>query len=261
MEQEKLKLYFNRLGLELPGNITPDGTFLKRIFRAHVTHIPYENIDYLNLGKKEITLERIFSQVVEKNRGGICYDLNALLSEVLNTLGYEAYPVMADHYRTHMEHTDYRHSALIVRDCEGTVWLSDVGDSFSGALQPLILAEDIVQHPGNEAYLLKKREDGSWMLYVQLKNEWVANYAFFEQPATLEELTYFKLVAMDPGIPFTHDELFHLRTEDGFRLFRGRTLYIKNSEGKTARTVEESELPDVYALFGLKYPYTVYIDT
>ena len=261
MEQKKLKLYFNRLGLELPENITPDGTFLRRIFRAHVTHIPYENIDYLNLDKEEITLERLFSQVVEKNRGGICYDLNALLSDVLNTLGYEAYPVMADHYRTHMEHTDYRHSALIVRDCEGTVWLSDVGDSFSGALQPLILAEDIVQHPGNEAYLLKKREDGSWMLYVQLKNEWVANYAFFEQPATLEELTHFKLVAMGPSIPFTHDELFHLRTEDGFRLFRGHTLYIKNSEGKTARTVEESELPDVYALFGLKYPYTVYIDT
>ena len=180
MEQKKLKLYFNRLGLELPENITPDGTFLRRIFRAHVTHIPYENIDYLNLDKEEITLKRLFSQVVEKNRGGICYDLNALLSDVLNTLGYEAYPVMADHYRTHMEHTDYRHSALIVRDCEGTVWLFDVGDSFSGALQPLILAEDIVQHPGNEAYLLKKREDGSWMLYVQLKNEWVANYTFFE---------------------------------------------------------------------------------
>lgn len=95
---------------------------------------------------------------------------------------------------------------------------------------------------------------------MQLKNEWVANYAFFEQPATLEELTHFKLVAMDPGIPFTHDELFHLRTEDGFRLFRGRTLYVKSSEGKTIRTVDEDELPDVYAMFGLKYPHTVYME-
>lgn len=258
MEREKLKLYFDRLGLELPDRIPPDGAFLARIFRAHVTHIPYENIDYLNLDKKEITLDRLYSQVVEKRRGGICYDLNALLSEVLNTLGYEAYPVMADHYRTHMEHTDYRHSSLIVRDCEGTTWLSDVGDSFSGALQPLLLKEDIEQHLGNETYLLRKREDGSWMLYVQLKGEWVANYAFFEQPATLEELTYFKLVAMNPDIPFTHDELFHIRAEDGFRILRGRTLCIKNSEGKTVRSVEEDELPEIYAMFGLKYPHTVY---
>ena len=260
MEQEKLKQYFDRLGLEIPEKFTADGAFLKQIFKAHVTHIPYENIDYLNLDKQAITLDRIYTQVVERKRGGICYDLNSLLSEVLNTLGYEAYPVMADHYRTHMEHTDYRHSALIVRDCEGTKWLSDVGDSFSGALQPLILVENLEQHPGNEAYLLKKQEDGSWMLYVQLKGEWVANYAFFEQPATLEELTYFKLVAMNPEIPFTHDELFHLRTEDGFMLFRGRNLFIKNAAGKTSRTISEDELPEVYALFGLRYPRTVYLE-
>lgn len=260
MEQKKLKQYFGRLGLEYPGRITPDGALLKRIFLAHVTHVPYENIDYLNLDKKEITPDRLCSQVIDKRRGGVCYDLNALLGEALNTLGYEAFPVMADHYRTHMEHTDYRHSALIVRDCEGTVWLSDVGDSFSGALEPLILAEGIEQHPGNEAYLLKKREDGSWMLYVKLKDEWVANYAFFEQPAALKELTYFKLAAMNPDIPFTHDELFHLRTEDGYRLLRGRTLCTKSSEGKTIRTVEENELPDVYALFGLRYPHTVYME-
>lgn len=260
MEQEKLKLYFDRIGLELPEKITPDGSFLKKIYRAHVTHIPYENIDYLNLDKTEITLDRLCSQVLEKRRGGVCYDLNALLGEVLASLGYEAYPVMADHYRTHMEHTVYRHSSLIVKDCEGTVWLSDVGDSFSGALEPLLLTEDIEQHPGKEAYLLKKREDGSWMLYVKLPDGWTANYAFFEQPASPEELTYFKLIAMDPDIPFTHDELFHLRTEDGYRLLRGRTLCIKNTAGKIVRTVEEDELPDVYALFGLKYPPAVYLD-
>ena len=260
MERERLTRYFERLGLELPEEIRPDGDFLKRIFRAHVTHIPYENIDYLNLDRKEITLDRLFEQVVEKKRGGICYDLNALLGEVLSSLGYEAYPVIADHYRTHMEHTDYRHSALIVKDCSGTVWLSDVGDSFSGALEPLLLQEDTEQYRGNEGYCLKKREDGSWMLYVRLKGEWIANYAFCEQPATLEDLTYYKLVAMNPEIPFTKEELFHLRTEDGYRLLRGRTLWEKTAEGKTTRPVEESELSEIYGLFGLRYPCTAYME-
>ena len=183
MEQEKLARYFERLGLEFPAEIRADGAFLRLVFRAHVTHVPYENIDYLNLDRKWITPERLYEQVVVKRRGGTCYDLNALLCEALRTLGYAAYPVIADHYRTHMEHTNYRHSALIVRDCEGTVWLSDVGDSFSGALEPLLLQADTEQHRGSEVYRLEKREDGSWMLYVLLKGEWTANYAFSEKPA------------------------------------------------------------------------------
>lgn len=260
MEQEKLARYFERLELELPEEARPDGDFLNRIFRAHVTRIPYENIDYLNLDRKAITFERIYEQIVEKKRGGICFDMNALLGEVLRTLGYEAYPVIADHYRTHMEHTNYRHSALIVRDCSGTMWLTDVGDSFSGALEPLLLQENTEQHRGNEVYCLKKNEDGSWMLYVRLKGEWIANYAFSEQPVTLEELTFYKLVAMNPDIPFTNEELFHLRTEDGYRLLRGRTFLEKTAEGRTSRTVEESELPEIYGRFGLRYPRTVYLE-
>ena len=258
MDKERLKRYFERLEIDLPEKITPDGVFLERIYHAHVTHIPYENIDYLNLDKREITIEGLFHQVVLQKRGGVCYDLNALLGEVLNSLGYEAYPVMANHYRTHMENTVYRHSALIVTDCSGTKWLSDVGDSFSGALKPLLLQGGLEQHPGNEAYLLNRMENGEWMLYVQLKGEWTANYSFRESPASLEELTYYKLAAMDPDLQFTHEELFHIRTDEGYRLLRGRTYCEKNAREKIVRTVKEEEVKDVYALFGLKKPLEEY---
>lgn len=261
MEREKLERYFERLGLVLPEKVTADGALLEKIFRGHVTHVPYENIDYLNMEKTEITFERLYRRMVEQKRGGVCYDLNALLSMALNSIGYEAYPVMADHYRTHMEHTQYRHSALLVKDCEGNDWLCDPGDSFSGALKPLRLEEGTVQHPGGEAYRLEKQEDGSWMLYAEYKGEWLKNYAFFEKPASLEELTYFKNIAMDPEIPFTHEELFHLRTAEGFMILRGRSLSIKNGKEKTGRTLEEKELEEAYALFGLKYPCSVYRET
>ena len=252
METEKVKRYFARLGLELPETVTADGAFLEKIYRAHVTHIPYENIDYLNLNKTEMSPEGLFRQVVEEHRGGVCYDLNALLAEVLNSLGYEAYPVMADHYRTHMEGTVYRHSSLIVKDRDGVMWLSDVGDSFSGALKPLLLQEHRIQYPGNEPYQLEKREDGSWMLYVKPKDEWIANYAFREKPASLRELSYYKLIAMNPEIPFTHEELFHLRTDTGFRMLRGRMYFEKNGTEKKEYTVDEREVEQIYSLFGLK---------
>ena len=258
MERKKVEQYFMRIGLPLPEDQTADGELLARIYRAQVTHIPYENIDYLNLTKEDMTPDSLFRQIVEEGRGGVCYDLNALLGIVLCELGFEAYPVMADHYRTHMEGTIYRHSGLIVRDCRGGTWLSDVGDSFSGALCPLQLVDGAEQHPGNEAYLLKKREDGSWMLYVSLKGEWVANYAFREEPASLEELTYYKLAAMDPGIQFTQEELFHLRTDTGYRLLRGRTFCEKDGAQKTARVVDDGELPRLYSLFGLRFPYASY---
>lgn len=258
MEKKSLERYFARIGLTMPENIIADGELLEKIFHAQVTHIPYENIDYLNLRKEPITQEGLYRQIVENGRGGVCYDLNTLLGDVLCSLGYEAYPVMADHYRTHMENTEYRHSGLIVKDNAGDKWLSDVGDSFSSSLKPMRLLDGVVQKSGNEAYLLQKREDGSWMLLVQIKGEWIANYAFREEPSSLETLTYFKLVAMDPKIPFTREELFHIRTENGFRILRGRTYCEKNGSEKTVRTVEDNELEAVYASFGLKYPYTVY---
>ena len=258
MDEVRIKKYFDRIGLSVPENPIPDGRFLEQIYRAQVTHIPYENIDYLNLEKEEITLDGLFGQIVTQRRGGVCYDLNLLLGEVLNSLGFEAYPVMADHYRTHMENTQYRHSGLIVKDCNGDLWLSDVGDSFSGALKPLRLVEGKIQYPGNEAYMFKRREDDSWMLYVQQKGEWIANYAFWEKPTSLRELTYFKLVAMNPEIPFTQEELFHIRTEDGYRILRGRVYCEKNKSEKIVRTVDESELESIYAVFGLRFPYTLY---
>ena len=258
MDETRVKQYFDRIGLAMSEYDSPDGRFLEQIYRAQVTHIPYENIDYLNLEKEDITLDGIFEKIVTNRRGGICYELNTLLGEVLNSLGYEAYTVMADHYRTHMENTEYRHSGLIVKDCDGKMWLSDVGDSFSGALKPLRLVDGLIQYPGNEAYMFKRRDDGSWMLYVQLKGEWVANYAFWEKPASLRELTYFKLVAMNPDIPFTHEELFHIRTLDGYRLLRGRLYCEKNKSEKIVRTVDDSELEGIYALFGLRFPYTLY---
>ena len=75
------------------------------------------------------------------------------------------------------------------------------------------------------------------MLYVQLKGEWVA---------------------MNPDIPFTHEELFHIRTSDGYRLLRGRLYCEKNKSEKIVRTVDDSELEGIYALFGLRFPYTLY---
>ena len=105
MEKKSLERYFARIGLTMPENIIADGELLEKIFHAQVTHIPYENIDYLNLRKEPITQEGLYRQIVENGRGGVCYDLNTLLGDVLCSLGYEAYPVMADHYRTHMENT------------------------------------------------------------------------------------------------------------------------------------------------------------
>ena len=56
----------------MPENIIADGELLEKIFHAQVTHIPYENIDYLNLHKESLTLDSLCSQVLEKNRGGVC---------------------------------------------------------------------------------------------------------------------------------------------------------------------------------------------
>ena len=44
---EKVKKYFERIGLELPEQIVPDSALLKKLQFAHCTTVPYENLDIL----------------------------------------------------------------------------------------------------------------------------------------------------------------------------------------------------------------------
>jgi N-hydroxyarylamine O-acetyltransferase len=77
-----LDAYLDRVGL------TGDDTSLATLQRAHVTRIPYENLD-VQLGKEvRLDTSSLMDKLVHRRRGGYCFELNTLFGAVLEALGH-----------------------------------------------------------------------------------------------------------------------------------------------------------------------------
>ena len=118
--------YLKRIGIE-ESTLSPDRANLDRIIYAHLTHVPFENLDeYYDKSCPELETEKLFDKIVMRNRGGYCFELNAALYSLLCALGYEAYPV-ACRIQWGMDHLrPLSHRATIVV-IDGVKHYCDVG--------------------------------------------------------------------------------------------------------------------------------------
>ena len=80
---EKVKKYFERIGLELPEQIVPDSALLKKLQFAHCTTVPYENLDILRQIPLSLEPEALYEKVVVQGKGGFCFELNGLFAWLL----------------------------------------------------------------------------------------------------------------------------------------------------------------------------------
>lgn len=88
-----LAAYFARLGIDRPR--APSREALDAIALAHVSTIPFENLDVL-LGRGiSLELADIERKLVTDRRGGYCFEHNTLLLHVLDALGFQVAPLSA----------------------------------------------------------------------------------------------------------------------------------------------------------------------
>ena len=125
------------------GPTTPDSETLRRLHRAHMLAVPFENLD-IGL-KREITCdeEAFVSKIVERRRGGFCYEMNGAFAALLWTVGFQVPLLSARVFRADGSRgPDFDHLTLRV-DLDQP-WLADVGfgDSF---LEPLRLTPEMEQ--------------------------------------------------------------------------------------------------------------------
>ena len=67
---EKIKKYFQRIGLEMPEEIVPDSKLLKELQFAHCTSVPYENLDILRGIPLSLEIDDLYEKVVVRGKGG-----------------------------------------------------------------------------------------------------------------------------------------------------------------------------------------------
>lgn len=88
--------YLNRIGIAPASVDTPDRATLERLQRAHVRTVPFENLSIVGDPHDDregpgvsLSVPHLYEKIVERKRGGYCFELNGLFHVLLDALGYK----------------------------------------------------------------------------------------------------------------------------------------------------------------------------
>lgn len=79
--------YLRRIGIDEAVSVSVEG--LERLQRAHLTHVPFENLDVFHRRGVRTDVDWSFGKVVDRRRGGWCYELNGAFAWLLSEMGFE----------------------------------------------------------------------------------------------------------------------------------------------------------------------------
>ena len=165
--------------------INPTFEVLSKLQTTHLLNVPFENLDIHN--NKKIDLTNLFDKIVNRKRGGFCYELNGLFYELLHEIGFTVKMVSARVYDGKEDYSpEFDHMALIV-DIENDNYLVDVGfGEFSFCPIKIELNKDTNDPRGifrietfDENYKIVKKKDSD--------GKFIPEYIFSERKRQIDE--------------------------------------------------------------------------
>lgn len=185
MSREMIKGYFRRIGLEKEAEEIPehpDIELLGKLQQAHISRIPYENIDFLAGRRTYLDRDVLYDKIIKRRRGGVCSELNTLYNWLLESMGYD---VVSYNSRIIAESDVYQsrgHRVMGVRS-GSDIWLTDVGFNYDHHRIPLLLEEGLIQNDGECRYRLEKDDFWGWVMWQERPGRgWRRKLGFTEEP-------------------------------------------------------------------------------
>lgn len=161
--------YLDRIGFD--GEVEKDRPTLEALQRAHLTSVPFENLDVYARSGVRTELAWSLDKIVQRGRGGWCFELNGAFSALLDALGFPMTRMAATVLEGDTPSTTPNHLTLRV-DLDRP-YLVDVGFGASGPIRPLVLdridaqdggfTEFRISTLGSDRVLERLRSDGSWI--------------------------------------------------------------------------------------------------
>lgn len=233
------KAYLKRISYT--GSLDPTAGTLRALQVAHLLTVPFENLS-IHAGEPIVLeTEALFTKIVERRRGGFCYEANGLFAALLRALGFDVRMLSAEVANAEGSFGPaFDHMALMVTLQQR--WLVDVGfgDSFR---EPLLLDERGEQVQGRRAFHILP--DGPYLILMQRDDgdEWKPQYRFTLRPheyADYAEMCRYHQTSTQSH--FTRARICSRATGEG-RITLSEMRFIKTSdEGvREERTLESQE--------------------
>ena len=231
MNQTDLQAYLKKVGISQSLNINTDTLLL--LHNTQHRRLPFENFDIALGCGISVAEQDIINKLIYRERGGYCYELNALLLNVLKTIGFDARPLLG---RVHLSGTPSgrTHQFTLVTMGEDK-WIVDVGfgSNTPRAPLPFVLNQDI--HTDLQTFRFIEHELVGYMLQVQSYDDpeqWIDLYSLdFEHVFDGDIVCGNHYTSTSPNSHFTSSRVAALATDSGIiTLFNHSLKYRANGE-------------------------------
>ncbi|CAN5479631.1 arylamine N-acetyltransferase [soil metagenome] len=253
-DREQVAAYLSRIGLSrtgLTGFTEPDLATLTAIVAAHVRVIPFENLTPLmGVPIHDLGVDALFAKLVQRARGGYCFETNNLLRYVLIGMGYRveafgARVVWSSPDGLQGPPTAQTHQLLRVGvPGDGQRYLVDVGFGGQTPSSPIRFEVDLVQQTRHEPYRLT--EFGvEFVLEVMIGDRWRPLYVFPDQDRPLIDFQVASwYVSSNPALRWLNELVVSSVTDDARWNLHGRHLTVHHRDGRS----EHHELKNATAV-------------
>jgi len=223
-----LDAYFERIHWH--GDTSPSLETLGGLMRAHMTHIPFENLDVLLGRPVRLDLDSLQQKLVHSQRGGYCFEHMTLFAAAIEALGFRPARHSARVVLVTPRHESPRtHMFLTVAVADGT-YVLDAGFGGPAAMFPVPLVDCGASGPADVTHWMYRNGD-DWVLRhrfgIEPADAWVSTLEH-DLPIDFEMGSYF--TSTHPSSPFVNNLFLSLFKPDGRIGVRNRDVTVRQGD-------------------------------
>lgn len=245
-----IKNFLDRIGYNK--DISVSYSCLSQLQEAFISSVPFENIDIINKIVLDFSTNAVYEKIVERKRGGVCFENNSLFYWALSEIGFDVRIIEAEMFPEEQFKGHFDHMALVVK-IDAVEYLVDVGNGkYFG--QPISILSSTETIGEGINYRISKYGDDDFVLCFDDGDSWKFRYAF---KLGSKSLTDFEKVSIfietSPDSNFTKALLSTIYNGNERITLSGNRLVITDKSGaKTERELQETEIKDtLLTQFGL----------
>ena len=251
--------YLKRIGFD--GEPRPDRDTLFRLQHAHLTSVPYEDLDIYYRREFSLAYGAIYDKVVNRRRGGYCFELNGLFGWLLRQVGFRTEEYLGRWLKGEALAVPLRRHRVIKVLMGRRSYIADVGVGQRCPLEPLEFRHGVVQERQGVRYRIVR--DGLYnVVQTELDGEFVNFYSFDDAPQENIDFIYpHYYCCNNPASVFLRRIIVHMSTEEG-RCSIATALCpetgqevpeLRTSDGESSFLFSEKELSDALErYFGIR---------
>ena len=221
--------YLARIGMTR-AEISLDTKGLGAIVRAHLGHIPFDDIDVWGAGMcPSLAIEDLYNKVIVRRRGGYCFELNSLFQALLRDLGFDSYLVLV-YCVANRDYLPVAAHCAVIAVIDGEKYFMDVG--YGGNVPYGILKMDGEEHLG---FII--RDEGEFTALYRLEGGERVRAMIFRDIRTpnVDFISQNYYVSQNPTSTFRSRLSLNIRTPQGIYIVDNNTFKISRGEDKQTR--------------------------